>query len=734
MAKRRGKQRRKESGAVIEATGLGTVLPITGHPQFAKFATVGLFVLACLLYLNTIGNEFTNWDDPVLILENRAILSLSSENVKEIFTPVKGVTYQPVRVLSYAIDYHLWKFKPAGYHVVNFVLHAIGSGALFLLLLMFLNEARGGSEKDNRMIALCTAALFAAHPVNVEAVTWLASRKYGLLSAFAFSGMAMHVYGTRRQLTKIAFPWVISGAVLMVLAMLSSPFGIVLAPLLLLMDLARIRKRDEIRNYALAYIPLALLSIFPYYAIALGLLSEGSAAAHRFHYKGDPRYTYTTVLRALFDYAVNYVYPVNLCNKYPNAIVDRPSDMSDTKTLRALAATIGVLASAVCAGFALRKQHRLFPFCFAWAFVAWFPVSNIKVPISTTMADRYLYLPGIGVFLAVCLGLNWLAGRVNARALLGAFCVIMLIFGGLTMRRNTHWRSSITLWESALKAHPKNPVGLNNYGDALRERGKAEAAARIQRAQKHAVELRTTNPKAANEHLQAEQKAAQEEETRIRAEAAKQYQASLDLFEPHAEAHKNLGTYHLRVKNYEKAIHHLGRAVEIRAEKGQFFPAALSNLGVCYIQNENPAEAAKCFEIAVKNDPYLMDYRINLALAYLQMGGRVAAAVTQFKETMRLAGNDKQALAIGNRLREKKHFAEAIEYYQLAVQATPSPNEEQTARFSNAQCLLALGRLAEAKVEMDRAYTIQPNEHAQKFHFSLLRAYETAMKRKQVLQ
>ena len=129
-----------------------------------------------------------------------------------------------------------------------------------------------------------------------------------------------------------------------------------------------------------------------------------------------------------------------------------------------------------------------------------------------------------------------------------------------------------------------------------------------------------------------------------------------------------------------------------------------------------------------------MDYRINLALAYLQMGGRVAAAVTQFKETMRLAGNDKQALAIGNRLREKKHFAEAIEFYQLAVQATPSPNEEQTARFSNAQCLLALGRLAEAKVEMDRAYTIQPNEHAQKFHFSLLRAYETAMKRKQVLQ
>ena len=146
-----------------------------------------VLLLIILVYANSLQNDFTNWDDRSLVVEDPAIRSLSFGNLLEMFTPQPGKTYQPVRVLSYAIDYHFWKLNPVGYHLGNTILHGLSAILLYLLLTGVLNQIRGEDEAgSNRMISFITALLFTVHPINVEAVAWIASRKYGLLSFFIF--------------------------------------------------------------------------------------------------------------------------------------------------------------------------------------------------------------------------------------------------------------------------------------------------------------------------------------------------------------------------------------------------------------------------------------------------------------------------------------------------------------------------------------------------------------------
>jgi hypothetical protein len=100
-----------------------------------------LFSLA--VYANSLTNNFTNWDDPTLVVENVSIKSLDFNNLLNIFTPKSGQTYQPVRVLSYAIDYYMWKLNPIGYHLANTFLHILSAIILYLLLTSVLNQIRG---------------------------------------------------------------------------------------------------------------------------------------------------------------------------------------------------------------------------------------------------------------------------------------------------------------------------------------------------------------------------------------------------------------------------------------------------------------------------------------------------------------------------------------------------------------------------------------------------------------
>ena len=155
-----------------------------------------IIIMIISVYANTLDNEFTNWDDGALILNNLKIRSLSIDGIKNIFDPSDGGTYQPMRVLSYAIDYRIGGFNPFIYHIHNIILHILSSIVLYFFLIQFLPQIQRGVFKNGnfdladtchlKIITLTAVLFFAVHPVNVEAVTWLSSRKYVLLAFFAF--------------------------------------------------------------------------------------------------------------------------------------------------------------------------------------------------------------------------------------------------------------------------------------------------------------------------------------------------------------------------------------------------------------------------------------------------------------------------------------------------------------------------------------------------------------------
>ena len=348
------------------------------NPAFQNRAILGLLGLVLLIYGQTLGFDFSNWDDPALVLKNPAIRSLGVDT----FVPKPGQAYQPIRVLSYAIDYAIWGLdSPGAFHFTNLLLHASATILLFLALQRMLPLLRGPRPTDAKL-ALLVAALFAVHPVNVESVAWVASRKYVLLANFAF----LAFYGYCRSGRK----WPILVPVATLLAILASPFGIVIPALLLLFEICRASDRKPARTLPAWGVFLVMAPILWWALVSAGAHGERVATS------GEARANLWTMLRCLFDYARMLLLPFDLNNKYVDIL--QPSPWS-AKVLLSIVA-LGSLFAWAWRGF--RAGKRLPLFCVGWFFLTWAPVSNL-VPISTTMADRYLYLPAVGVFLGLAL-------------------------------------------------------------------------------------------------------------------------------------------------------------------------------------------------------------------------------------------------------------------------------------------------------------------------------------------
>ena len=599
------------------------------HELQTAHCVIGLLILVLAIYANSFGNQFTNWDDKKLVLENPQVTEF---DFVATFVPVPGHTYQPLRVLSYAIDYGIWGDNPLGYHIGNTVLHALASIFLFLAMARLL---------PNRGMALLVALLFAVHPVNVESVSWISSRKYGLLATFGFLSLYCYLRSPQKGMA-------IGAAVAMALAMMSSPFGIVLPALFVLIDLCRCELRKRVK----LLLPIAIAAAVVVPMILIGLFGGGGGPSVEHHVEGKPHWTFFTTLRVLFDYGVNLTLPLFLNNKYPNHM---------DQSLFAPGPLIGLFGCLALGWLVVKRWRcgdRMPAMCAGWFFIAWLPVSNL-VPTSTTMADRYLYLPAVGVFMGLAFALNALIARKPEwrQAVFIAVGVILLAHCGFTVKRNTVWKNNLTLWADCLAKDEKNPIGQNNYGDALREFGDIETA-------------------------------------------AIHYQRSLDLYEPHSEAHQNMGVYLIRKERWEEAVKHLRRALEIR----DHYAAAWSNLGVCLMNLGDTQEAASCFDRAEQLDPRMDDYPLNHALARLQLG-EYEKASEAFERALALDHSPLRAREIGGTLVASSRFEDALPYLRTAHELAPQ-DPSIAAQF--ADCLAKARRLSEAVQVLEAGLRANP--------------------------
>jgi len=626
-----------------------------------------LVVVAFVVYGNSIGNEFTNWDDDSLVVFNQTIRSLSFENIKTIFHFQPGSTYQPLRNLSYAIDYQLAGLDHRWYHFHSILLHALAAVWLFAALRLMIpriHSPDGGSDvsisngsssgvnssdvnsrvsAQGSWVAFGAALLFVVHPVNCEAVVWLSGRKYVLLSFFCFLSLWMYVKYT---LTDSGGRGYLAGSLLAAAgATLSSPFGIIFPVVFVLYDYARekaVNPLVSIRKNGVAYLVFILPGIF--LALILWMALAGPVGGARIdHLGGDPWVTAKTMLRVLFDYGRNFVLPVWLTSRYPDYV---PVSVFHYKNLVVLASMAG------CAWFigrGLFKGDKRLLFCCAWFLVLWLPASNI-IPISTKMADRYVYTASVGIYLGVAWVLMHFARSAagvtfRSRTLpwhmvyLAGVLLLALYFSGFTIQRNLVWKNSGTLWADAVKKDSRNYLAHNNLGVHLQYVDK--------------------NPAAAISH----------------------YQAAIRMNPTVTEPLENLTEALLALADYPRALETLEKWLHLDPDNTKaltFKAKILNSLGTDLLDQGDLDGAQPLFTQALKADPDNVNAMFNQGVVCIRKK-RYDCAVLNFRKVIEQQPEDAVAhFLLGTALLDAGEQTRAMGHFEQAIRLDPERMEFQT--------------------------------------------------------
>jgi protein O-mannosyl-transferase len=597
-----------------------------GSPSDKIFFLYSVFLISLLtivVYSGSLRNGFTNWDDGSLVLTNQSIRSLSADNLKKIFTPRIGSTYQPVRVVSYAIDYYFWELAPLGYHIVNTTLHGLSAIVLYLVLVHVLNQLRDKEHhRSSRLISLFTALLFAVHPVNVESVAWISSRKYGLLALFSFLSLYLYIRSLEDTGRRLHFS--VPALISMLLAMLSSPFAVTLPLLFVLYDYCRDESNNVFsifRKRVWFYIPLVVAGI-----LALTLLwktLESSRALDSFESNPlrGPVFTLLTMLRVLFDYIRNLILPIWLNCRYVNHI---SISIFDYKILTSASAVVIIFLLIFLQA---RNKNKLPLFCIGWFFICLTPVSNF-IPISTMMADRYLYLPAVGLFLGFSLivaKFSDLLALTNKPNILTLIRILLLgLFSAIAYQRCKIWDNSIALWKDSVNKDPLNYLAHNNLGGALFDKNRM-------------------------------------------AEAITHYQKAVEIKPDYVEALNNLGGALLKSGNLQASMQYLRKALQLRPD----YAEANNNLGKNLADQGKIEDAIQYFDKALQIRPEYVNAHNNLGNA-LQKDGKISQAIHHYRQALKIKPDYAKAHNnLGNALLKQGKISQAAHHYNKALKIKP---------------------------------------------------------------
>jgi Tfp pilus assembly protein PilF len=584
------------------------------------FLSLLLFAVTLLVYQPVKNLQFINYDDNSYVVKNSYVLSgLTWNNVIWAFTTLEVANWHPLTWLSHMLDCTLFGPDPAAHHLMNLLLHAMNVVLVFLLL------ERGTGYMGRSFLV---AVLFAVHPLNVESVAWVAERKNILCTTFWL--LTIGAYGW--YLLKPAWKRYLSVVAMFALAIMAKPMVITLPFVLLLLDYWPFRRfsifeKEAARNVSrfltekLLLLPLVVLS---------GILTV--KAQHRSGAMDvlqlPLKFRLENALVSYWTYIYKTFWPAHLAIFYPHP----------QRTIPLWHVVLAILFLILVTVFVLRMpRNRYLLVGWLWYLGTLVPVLGIIQVGSLAMADRYAYIPLMGIFLMVVwLLADWMENLAPVKrniVLAVAACAIVAL--SLDTRRElAYWHDSVTLWSRSIKVTGNNMEANLNYGEAL---------------------LGANRP----------------------AEAVTQYRLALADNPPVAAPHYDMTVPLLKLGLPEEAIHQSDLALalmEDNAAKALPYNSRASAL----VQLGRNAEAERDFKEAIRLAPSADKPRINYGLL-LQREGRFEEAVFQFAAAVKLVPSNLGYLYLGQTLQQTNRLREALGAYQQALQITPGITEAQNA-------------------------------------------------------
>ena len=432
-----------------------------------------LLAIATVFVYYPIHNcPFLNYDDNVYVTENLYVKSgLQLDTVRWAFTTYDASNWHPITWLSHAFDYQLFQLNPSGHHETNLLLH-LGN---VLLLLWLLWQATGCAGRS-----LMVAALFALHPINVESVAWVSERK-NLLSMLFFL-LALGAY--RWYVREPRFDRYAAVAILSALGLMAKPQVITLPFVLLLWDYWPLRRMftgpAEVSTPAQVAIPPRSFLWLLKEKIPLFGLSAASAfitiRAQRAGRAVAPLMRLPLSVR-LSNAIVSYVryigkafYPTHLSPMYPHPW----HSLMRWQVFAALLLLVSV-TGLVAANW---QRRPYLPVGWFWFLGTLVPMIGLVQVGNQGSADRYAYLPFVGLFIMICWGVAELAEQWHIPVAweAGLSVVALLVLAAITQKQISYWSSNLSLWSHAVQVTSNNWVAEDNLGGALLDQGRMEDA------------------------------------------------------------------------------------------------------------------------------------------------------------------------------------------------------------------------------------------------------------------
>jgi tetratricopeptide (TPR) repeat protein len=615
-------------------------------PQ-SNFGPQRLLTLAVCLFLamavfmvfgQTLHHEFVNLDDEDYVYENPTVTQgLTSHGITWAFTHTYANNWHPLTWISHMLDCQLYGLNPGGHHLTSVLLHA----ATAILLFLVLRQMTGAL-----WASAFVAAVFAIHPLRVESVAWVSERKDVLSGLFFMLTLAAYVRYARSTFSLGRYLVV---PLCFAMGLMAKPMLVTLPFVLLLLDywpLGRM-SRTALRRLVVEKIPLFVLSIascvvtIPAQGQAVATISQVPVALRL----GNAAISYVA-------YLVQMVFPVRLSPIYPLFA----ADLVAWKIGAALVFLVGVSAAVIL----LRHKRPYLLIGWLWYVGMLAPVIGLVQVGNQARADRYTYLPQIGVYLLVAWAArDALCSRRHGRLVLGvaSLGVLAALMVCATIQ-TSYWRNSMSLWTHALSCSSRNYAAHNNLGGVLFERGQAAEA--IDEYQK-ALEIEP-------DFLEARYNLANALSSLGRpTEAIDQYHKAFEINPGNAEAHNNLGGLLLQLGRTAEAINQYEQALRIEPD----YAVAHYNLGNALVSANRLHDAIDEYRQAIQIKPDYADAQGNLGNGLL-LAGNVEEAIVHFREALRLTpGSAATHYNLGNALLQLGRVPEAIDQYQQALRINP---------------------------------------------------------------
>jgi Flp pilus assembly protein TadD len=657
MKKKRKKGREqpaiKTSRETPKTSAAGFRHKLHEHPQLRKALPVMLVLVAVnlFIYAQVRYFEFIGWDDPLYITQNTEVSKgLSWQGAQWALTTGHAANWHPLTWLSHMLDVHLFGLSPGPIHFTNVLFHTANSLLLFWILFR-MTSAAGPSA--------FVAGLFAVHPLHVESVAWVAERKDVLSTALLLLTIWAYITYVRKPVPK----QYLLVHILFALALMAKPMVITLPIILLILDVWPLGRgpleKGQWRVWRQLLLEKLALMIM---AIALGAVTlmvqrhGGTMAGFEVFPLG------TRVANAGVSYVIylgKMLWPSDLSAFYP--LLPLPAWAFAGSVLSLIGISFLVTRNAA--------RHPYFLVGWSWYLVTLLPVIGLIQVGDQARADRYTYVPLIGIFVVIAWSAQKLL-RQNRRfeiAAVFAACTAICVLALSARSQVGYWKNSFTLWQHALESTTRNVHANVNFGLALMDRGEVSSA-------------------------------------------IAHYNEALRIAPNFAEAHNALGAALFRQNKVNEAGGHFEQALRLKPS----FPEAQSNMGIVLARQGRAGEALSYFTRALEAKPSDEQLHHNIGLAFAETG-HTSNAIAHFSEAIKIKpGFAEPHIQLGNIFFQQGEADRALAHYREAIRIKPDSADAHT---NLGICLMNKGLVQEAAAECREALRL--NSAVAEAHYCL---------------